>query len=434
MTAAAVNADRYRTIDNQRLHWTYKFRLGAVITHMLFEVSGASLVASIFINMQALQTKSTVLFNQTLAVFGVMVLDMIFNEIRVRFDQLPASVAWLVFYFICIWPAVFTGSMLNWPYDAMRTDKSTCFLSYTLMVIGMMISYTMWYAIYKLKKILMHFYYVYRDRDQNAHEEAVALAEISLAEEDAEQEETDVQNAIHGSTGGQYTQQYDPNYYNQYGYGAYSQDAYQSQYGFYGDPSSMSTSQYPYPPNPGYASYSNIPYPPPTYPYDPQTDANANSQAYYGGAYGQMPVDSSAGPPTGGPAGYYPAVYPPGVYPPAPPGGYYGGYGQQGPGVPPPSLPPPPLQVPSPTSNQPTPNPTPQSAQPNQPTPSNQAARNRGANPLHRRRPSPNNESNPTSARPPAARPNMMQRTPTAMFGNNTDADISAYAFGFNDF
>ncbi|RYG95817.1 hypothetical protein EON65_55375, partial [archaeon] len=245
LTAAAINADRYRTIDNQRPHWSYKFRLAAVTAHMLFEVSGASIVASIFVNMEALQTKSVILFNQTLAVFGLLVLDMMFNEIRVRFDQMPAAVAWLVFYFMCIWPAVFTGSMMNWPYPAMRTDKASCFMSYTLMVVGMMISYTLWYALYKLKKIFMHFYYVYRDRDQHAHEEAVALAEISIAEQDAEQEENDMQNAMHGSTGEQYTQQYDSNYYNQYGYGAYSQDPYQSQYGIYGDPNSMNASQYP---------------------------------------------------------------------------------------------------------------------------------------------------------------------------------------------
>lgn len=456
MTAAAVNADRYRTIDNQRLHWTYKFRLSAVITHMLFEVSGASIVASVFINMQALQTKSVILYNQTLAVFGLLVLDMMFNEIRVRFDQMPASIAWLVFYFICIWPAVFTGSMMNWPYPAMSTEKATCFVSYTVMVCGMMISYTLWYALYKLKKILMHFYFVYRDRDQHATEEAVALAEISMAEQDADQEESDVQNAMHGSTGGQYTQNYDPNYYNQYGYGAYSQDPYQSQYGFYGDPNGMSTSQYPYAPGsypppypPPNAAYPNAPYPPQPYPYgqyDPQSEAN--TQSYYsnqsGSSYGQL-MGEGAGEPAGqssAPAPYYPG-YPPGAYPPPPPppGAYYSGYGPPPGGdmMPPPphqpyhSYPPPPLQVSSPTG-QPTPNQTPQPASNNQ---TNPASRPRGANPLHRRRPSPgnnaNNNNNGSTNHAPPARPNMMQRTPTAMFGNN-DADISAYAFGFNDF
>lgn len=126
LTLTIITIYSYRTrseLDRQiseDIHWSYKIRTLAVWTHLLFEVCGASTIASIFINMQSFQSKSTVLELQTLVIFALLVLEMMLNNIRVRFDQLPASIAWMMFYFIVIWPAVMTVS------DTSHTSHPQC--------------------------------------------------------------------------------------------------------------------------------------------------------------------------------------------------------------------------------------------------------------------------------------------------------------------
>lgn len=429
------------------LHWARGPRAAAVGAHLLFEVSGANLIASVFINYCVeLQSTSTVLRLQVAIVLGLLALELAFNNLRVRFDQLPAAVGFLLFYLMCMWPAVFTGSVADWPYGVMRTDSRACFLNYLLLVLGAALSYAAWYLLYKLKKIAMHFVtaepLLAEAAGAGGNEDEASLSAAAVAQAEAEAEE---------AAG--------------YGYG-YGGDAYYGDNGF--DPSQQSNSYYGgYPPS----QYNNSYYP----------DPGPGADQYYYPAHGSVgDMSSATGAGAGGSGygfqGYFPAQYqfPPPAYDPQqqqqqqqPPQPYYDGYEQQAPqgdygvnyshpppaydyqqqqqvhyGYPPPNpygYPPPnpyPYPYPSPVEAPQPPAPVPAPAGVPAPPRSSNAV-----NPLYRRRgagvspsppgsnPSPSSHAPLISPMPPAR----LARTPTAMFGNQDD-DVNAFAFGFGDF
>lgn len=142
----------YSTID-----WTYIPRLMAVACHMLFEVSCASNFLCAFgVIFQASPDSDDIVIATSISIC-LLFLDLGLNNFKFRFDQFPASIAWVVFYLLCIWPAVFIGSMRKWPYPFMAVDSSQCFFYYSMLFVAQFISFLGWYVIFRLKRLFLYY-------------------------------------------------------------------------------------------------------------------------------------------------------------------------------------------------------------------------------------------------------------------------------------
>lgn len=153
----SIHTERSRTDVERRLNavsaWTLKVRVLGVCTHLIFEVAGGTsmfvLVMVHFIHGPASELINTV----HIMSFVALLVEMWLNTVRVRFDQYPACAAWLVFYLLVIWPCVFTGVFLTWPYPEMTTKDILCFRNYFVVFLLNFVFYACWYVLYKIKKL-----------------------------------------------------------------------------------------------------------------------------------------------------------------------------------------------------------------------------------------------------------------------------------------
>lgn len=137
--------------------WTYYPRLFAVGAHILFEICCASNFLCTFGVLAKLTPDSDNMVAATSLSICLLFLDLGLNNLKFRFDQFPATMAWMVFYFLCIWPAVFSGSIHNWPYPAMAVNTTACFKNYTYMFAALFVSYLCWYFFFRVKRLILVF-------------------------------------------------------------------------------------------------------------------------------------------------------------------------------------------------------------------------------------------------------------------------------------
>jgi len=177
VTSLKIHSLRTRSAIDARLNtagefeWSYFPRLFSVASHMLFEICSSTTLLLAFANYDNISPAADQLATVNGVVIILFFIDTLFNDVKYRFDQYPAAAAWLMFYFLCIWPAVFTGSMQTWPYDFMKTNSSECFGNYTVLFFASWLSYTMWYLLYKLKR-LIYTYREWREEMNRANAEA----------------------------------------------------------------------------------------------------------------------------------------------------------------------------------------------------------------------------------------------------------------------
>jgi hypothetical protein len=138
------------TINND---WSYSSRLCAVCAHMLYEIVGSNTIMLLFGELLNINTGlSSNMKSITQITIAFLIIESLLNNIKIRFDQYPATAAWLMCYFLVIWPAVFTGSLSSWPYSLLQTSSTLCFGNYTILFITSFFSFVFWYFYYKFKR------------------------------------------------------------------------------------------------------------------------------------------------------------------------------------------------------------------------------------------------------------------------------------------
>ncbi len=190
-------SDRSRTqLDiqlNAQAAWTLKVRLLGMLVHLLFEVAGGTSLFTMILVYTMGSNRSTDAVNSIhFVAFIGMFLELCLSTLRVRFDQFPACVAFLVFYFLVIWPGVFTGVIADWPYPEMSTRTQSCFRNYFVAFLFNFLLYTGWYLLYKTKKLLMVLRQrmIYGDPDDHNSEMERQFAEDTSAQGDLSSEQS----------------------------------------------------------------------------------------------------------------------------------------------------------------------------------------------------------------------------------------------------
>ena len=113
----------------------------------------------------------------------VLLFELVLNNINVRFDQYPATIAWTILYLLFIWPAVFTKQMKEWPYSLLQTRTKNCFLYYPLLFLFNFGCYLLWWIIYKIKKECYIYYNIGRYVDYNDQETELSEHEFMLLQQ-----------------------------------------------------------------------------------------------------------------------------------------------------------------------------------------------------------------------------------------------------------
>lgn len=137
--------------SSTRIIWSAEITRFAHIVRILFEVCGGNsflviAVAFILLDHEFEFWNVSVHFVTTVS----LIVEMIFNNIYVRFDHFPLNLAWPALFLVFIWPIVFTG-VREWPYFFLRTDTYYCFLYYNGLLIINLFFYYLWYGTSELK-------------------------------------------------------------------------------------------------------------------------------------------------------------------------------------------------------------------------------------------------------------------------------------------
>lgn len=113
----------------------------ATSAHALWEVAGSLALFTLvlesglypsarpFISLPGLHAQSPV----PLLVLAPFVVEGCLNNLEVRFDQYPSSLAALLLYLFLLWPLVYTGRLRNWPYGLLQTASADCFALYLVL-------------------------------------------------------------------------------------------------------------------------------------------------------------------------------------------------------------------------------------------------------------------------------------------------------------
>jgi hypothetical protein len=137
------------------VEWSRNITLFGRYVQILFEVAGGT---SFFITAVVFYTidDSFSFWNASLNVAPsiAMVVELLFSSIQVRYDHFPFNLAWVLLYFIFIWPLTVTkvSPDENWPYKVLDTKTPWCFLWYTVIYLINLVAYTIWYALSLLKR------------------------------------------------------------------------------------------------------------------------------------------------------------------------------------------------------------------------------------------------------------------------------------------
>jgi hypothetical protein len=81
-----------------------------------------------------------------------ILLELSLNSIPVRTEHVVFNVAWALTYLLFIWPAVTLNTVRDWPYDFLKTNSSSSYVWYTILVVINVIFYFIWYGVYLLKE------------------------------------------------------------------------------------------------------------------------------------------------------------------------------------------------------------------------------------------------------------------------------------------
>lgn len=155
--------------EDKYVEWSNTMKNTARITHILFEVCGATALFVTVVNFTLLQ--SSFKFENIVDHFITslsFLWEMSLNSMFVRCDHLIFNLLWTYLYLTVIWPFVTLSHKTNWPYFFLDMKNPTCIIWYTFFFVLNILFYLIWYSIGKMK-----FYHILRNRKhshQKVHE------------------------------------------------------------------------------------------------------------------------------------------------------------------------------------------------------------------------------------------------------------------------
>jgi hypothetical protein len=177
----------YEASLNLEIEWSCTMRCLGVIIHLLYEVAGASSCFALVFDYIFMNSKnnSMILTCARIVTVTSLILELLMNNIDVRFDQYPVTAAFLMIYFLFIWPEVSFGHLNDWPYEILSASSINCYGYYLIVFILNFIFYCVWYTLYILKRELYIYYDIGRiaaqEYDyQHVEDEEVGIGSIGL--------------------------------------------------------------------------------------------------------------------------------------------------------------------------------------------------------------------------------------------------------------
>lgn len=147
-----------RRNDTNPTRWSVFSQILSVTIHMLFELTSVITLMILFSDWMVWNVKDELINASTYLAFLTLLLEMLINQITIRFDQFPCIASLLMLYFFVLWPAAFNGYLHKWPYVFLELNDSHCFANYTLVFVTAWLCSLIWYLVYKSKHTLLDYY------------------------------------------------------------------------------------------------------------------------------------------------------------------------------------------------------------------------------------------------------------------------------------
>jgi len=143
-TATIATASDWRSIQ----YWIPKLN---VVTHVVFEISGATALFVTVVNFTMLSSNMTFWnVTQHLVTTVAYLLEMSLNRLPVYMLHFPLNLSWAILYIVFTWIVVGVG-LRFWPYSFLRADNSSCMIWYSALMILNFIFYGLWFQLSKWK-------------------------------------------------------------------------------------------------------------------------------------------------------------------------------------------------------------------------------------------------------------------------------------------
>jgi hypothetical protein len=122
--------------DANAVHFwsTRTLRFGYVV-QIIYEIAGptaffVTVIAFVLLNPSFEFWNVTVHFITSMTIL----LDLLLNNIHIRWEHMLLNLAWALIYLIFCWPMVRFGAMQNWPYFFLRSSTAFVFIWYIILI------------------------------------------------------------------------------------------------------------------------------------------------------------------------------------------------------------------------------------------------------------------------------------------------------------
>jgi hypothetical protein len=149
------NRDESEVTPNRTPTWSPSILVLGSFTHILFEVCGGTAVLVTVVNFSLINSDFS-FWNATshFVPLLTLVIELCLNNMYLRVDHYVFNISWAWLYLIFVWPLVVTRRINFWPYPFLALDTPSCYLLYTLLIIGNIVSYFFFYGLSTLKHYL----------------------------------------------------------------------------------------------------------------------------------------------------------------------------------------------------------------------------------------------------------------------------------------
>lgn len=125
------------------------------VTRILFEICGGSCFFVTVVNFAVINHDMSFRnVSAHLIPFLTLLVELIFNNMRIRVDHFTYNISFAMMYLIFVWPLVVLGSIPDWPYPFLAVDTVDCYAMYTLLFLLDILFYFSFYSLSSLKHLI----------------------------------------------------------------------------------------------------------------------------------------------------------------------------------------------------------------------------------------------------------------------------------------
>ena len=134
------------------IEWSPKVVMFGHVVRVVFEVAGSTAMFVTVFDFLFLSSSIDYLnISEHLVTALSFLLEMFLNAMVVRLDHMPFMLSWAAAYLIFVSGMVASNTLAEWPYFFLSADTQSSYIWYTILVVGLVVFYGIWWTLSSLK-------------------------------------------------------------------------------------------------------------------------------------------------------------------------------------------------------------------------------------------------------------------------------------------